>query len=154
MARSESRQALRTVVRNPYAGDFSERTVRLCGVADQFRRIAIDLVEMRTVGRDPDIAGTAAHRAVEGTKSAIARNPRARRILGDFETVTVDAIAADVAVAKIRRIDGLVVRCDSQPAQFRRQPSAGIDLYERADLDLATGIDRAQHTTITDGGAD
>lgn len=64
--------------------------------------------------------------------------------------MTVDPVAADVAVAETRRIDGLVIGRDGQPAQLGRFASAGVNRHERADLNLAIGIDAALNTTIAD----
>jgi hypothetical protein len=99
-AQSESRQTLRAIVRNSHVGDLFKRTVRLSGVAHQFRGIPIDLVEIRAIWRNPVIAGAAANGSVDRSEGAVSRNARARRILCDADLVAVDVVAANVAVTE------------------------------------------------------
>src|SRR4029434_7605168 len=82
---SKTRQALWTVVWNLNAGDFLERTVWLCGVANQFRSVPVDLVQKGTIRRHPVISRSAGDGRVEASGGAISRNFRARRIACDFE---------------------------------------------------------------------
>jgi len=51
LRRSKSRQPLRAVVGNCYAGDLLKRAVRLSSVTLQFRSVPVDLVEIGTIGR-------------------------------------------------------------------------------------------------------
>src|SRR6266851_8707801 len=118
---SESRQALRAVVRDGRAGDLFERTVRLDGVADELRRVAVDLVQAGAGGAYPAVARAAADGPVErAAPLAIARNLRAGGVLDDGDHVAVDAVASEVAVAEIRREHQAVIRGAGEPAQFGR----------------------------------
>src|SRR5262245_54107438 len=108
-AASESRQTLRAVVRNLYAGNLLERAVRLSGVAHQFRGIPVDLVEKGAIRREPVVGRAADHGSVEPPGGAVSRNLRARGVARDLEAAAVDVEAADVAVAEVRRVHGLVV---------------------------------------------
>ena len=56
---SESRQALWAVIGNVHTGDLLQRTVRLRRVPHQLRGIAVDLVEIGSIGRNPAIARSA-----------------------------------------------------------------------------------------------
>src|SRR5262245_40024492 len=136
-AESESRQALRAVVGNLHTGDLVERPVRLRGIAHQFRGIAVDLVKKRAIRREPAVGRAAGDVSTEPPGGAVSRNPGARRIARDFQAAAVDAIAADVAVAEVRGVDGPVVRRYGQPAQLGGQAGARIDLDERTDAALA-----------------
>src|SRR5215813_6819596 len=55
----ETRETLRTVVRNLDGGHFFKRTVRLRGVTNQLRCIPINLVQEAAIGRNPVIARSA-----------------------------------------------------------------------------------------------
>src|ERR687892_880375 len=55
----EARQALRAVVGNGRAGDFLQRAVRLRPVPDQLRGVAVQLVQIRRVRREPVVARAA-----------------------------------------------------------------------------------------------
>src|SRR5216684_4575245 len=77
-AESESGQALRAVVRNARAGDLVERTIPLDGVAHQFRGVPVNLVEIGTVWRQPDVVRAAADDSADPPEGAISRNLRAR----------------------------------------------------------------------------
>ena len=140
---SEPRQALRAVVGNPHAGDLLKRTVRLSGVAHQFRSIPVDLVEICAIRRQPVIAGAAANRSIDRSEGAISWNLRARRILRDGEHVAVDAEAAEVAVTEVRSKHQSVIRRDRQPAQFRGHACARVDRHDRANGDFAFCVDAA-----------
>ena len=59
--RSEPRKPLRTVVGDLDAADLLQRAVRLGAVANQLRRVAVDLIEIGPVRRYPAIAGPAGH---------------------------------------------------------------------------------------------
>src|SRR5215468_222668 len=147
---SESRQALRAVVGNLHAGDLVERPVRLRGVTHQLRGIAVDLIKIRAIRRDPVVGWAAGDVATEPPGGAVSRNLRARGVAGDFQAAAVDAIAADVAVAEVRGVDGPIVGRYGQPAQLGGQACARVDLHERADADLAVFLNRAH----ADAGAD
>src|SRR5215472_1630598 len=148
---SESCQALRAVVGNLHAGDLVERPVRLRGVTHQFRGIAIDLVKIRAVRRDPAVGGATGDVSTEPPGGAVSRNLGARRIARDFQAAAVDVIAADVAVAEVCGVYGAVVRRYRQPAQLRGQTRARVDLHERANADLAAFIDSAHGASVADG---
>src|SRR5262245_50837116 len=140
---SEPRQALRAVVGNRHAGDLLERTVRMSGVAHQFCGIPVNLVEMGAVWRDPVVGRAAAHGSVEPPSGAVSGNLRARGIGRDFQTATVDVVAADIAVAEVRRVYSSVVRGNRQPAQLGGHACARVNLHDRADADLAVFLDGA-----------
>src|SRR5262249_13373336 len=148
--KSESRQALRAVVGNLHAADLIERSVRLRGVTHQLRGIAVDLVKKRAIRGDPAVGWTAGDVSTEPPGGAVARNLGTRRIARDFQAFAVDAIAADVAVAEIRRVDGAVIRGDRQPAQLGGQTVARVDLHQRADADLAVLLDGAHGASVAD----
>src|SRR5215471_6611241 len=149
-AESESRQALRAVVRNLHAGDLVERPIRLRGVTHQFRGIAVDLVKIRAIRRDPVVGRATGDVSTEPPGGAVSWNLRARRIARDFQATAIDAIAADVAVAEVRGVDGAVVRRYCQPAQLGGQACARVDLHERADADLAVFLDGAHADAVPD----
>src|SRR5262245_12303910 len=75
--KSESCQPLRTVVRYRDAGALLERAVRLGRVAHQLRGIAVDLVEIGAIRRNPAIGWSAGDGRVETSSGAIARHLRA-----------------------------------------------------------------------------
>src|SRR5882762_4182252 len=150
-ARSESRQALRAVVGDGRAGDFLQRTVRLGGVAHQFRGIPVNLVEIGAIRREPVVARAAADGSIQRPEGAISRHFRARRILCELQPFPIDVVAADVAVAEVRSVDRSVIRRHGEPAQFRGLSGAGIDRHHRADADLAVVIDGAQDASVTNG---
>src|SRR6202020_3005985 len=104
ITKSESRQTLRTVVRNLHAAHFLERAIRLRGVANELRGVAVNLVEIRVIRAEPTIGRAAGHGSVEPPGGAVSRNLWASRIAGDFEAITVDPLALAVAVAEVRRI--------------------------------------------------
>jgi len=143
LMKSESRKPLRTVVGNLDIADFRQRPVRLSGIANQLRGIPVDLVEIRAVRRDPAIGGTAGHRSVQSPGGAVPRDPRARRIARDFQAAPIDVVAADVAVAEVRRVHRSIIRGNCQPAQLGRHACARVDLYELADTDRAVFLDGA-----------
>src|SRR5262249_29540318 len=93
---SESRQALRAVVGNLHAGDLVERPVRLSGVTHQFRRIAVDLVKIRAVRRDPVVGRAAGDVSTAPPGVAISRNLRARASLPDTQPTSVAEECAEV----------------------------------------------------------
>src|SRR5262249_35097684 len=64
---------------------------------------------------------------------------------------TVNAVAADGAVAKVRCEHGSVIRGDRKPTQLRWHACARVDLHERADADFAVFVDSANGTPIADG---
>src|ERR1700722_4923348 len=97
ITKSESRQTLRTVVGNLHAAHFLERAIRLRGIAHELRGVAVDLVEIRVVRAKPTVGRAAGHGSVEPPGGAVSRNLRARWIARDFQAVTVDAVAADIA---------------------------------------------------------
>src|SRR5262249_8687148 len=97
---SESRQALRAVVRDRDACDLAERTVRLRGVPDELRSVSVDLIQVGAVRREPVVAWPAADVATERPERAVSRNLGASGVLRDFQTVAVDLERADVAVAE------------------------------------------------------
>src|SRR5262249_50118906 len=66
----------------------------------------------------------------------------------------VDVIAADVAVAEVRGVDGPVVRRYAQPTQLSRHACARVDLDERADADLAVFLNGAHGAAVADGISD
>src|SRR5689334_14247392 len=88
-AESESRQALRAVVGDRDACNLLKGTVRLSGVAHQFRSIPVDLVEIFAIRRQPAIAWAAANHSIDCSESAISRDLRACRILRDFQPFAV-----------------------------------------------------------------
>src|SRR5262249_38736801 len=71
-----------------------------------------------------------------------------------FQAAAVDTVAADVAVAEVRGVDGPVVRRDGQPTQLRGQACARVDFHERADADLAVLRDGAHGASVADGISD
>src|SRR5215510_5250569 len=151
---SESRQALRAVVGNLRAGDFLERTVGLRRVAHQLRGVAVDLIQIGTIRRNPAIAGSTRHARVETSGGPVARNLRARGILRDGEPVAVDAEAADVAVPEVRRKYESVIWGDAEPAQLRRQAGARVDLQQWADVEPSVCIDSSHGASVADGISD
>src|SRR5262249_21538500 len=154
VAASESRQALRAVVRDLHAGELLERTVGLGRVPNQLRGIAVNLVKIRTIRRDPVVGRAAGDVSTEPPGGAVSRNLRARRIARDFEAAAVDVIAADIAVAEVRSVDSPVVRRYGQPAQLGGQAGARVDLHERADAHLAIFLDGAHGASVADGISD
>src|SRR5262249_32964277 len=152
--RSESRQALRTVVGYFHTGDLVERTIRLSGIAHQFRGIAIDLIEISAIGCNPAITRAAGDVSTERPGCAVARNLRTRGIARELQATPVDMEAADVAVAEVRRVYRLVIRGDCQPAQLGRQACARVDLHERADANRAVFLDGSHGAPVTDGISD
>src|SRR5262249_46743092 len=148
---SESSQTLRAVVRDFHAGDLLERTIRLDRIAHQLRGIPIDLVEIGAIWAYPAIARSASDSCVEPSGCAIARNLRACWIFRDGEPFAINAVAADITVTEIRRIYESVIRGDGEPAQFRRQARACVDLHERTNVDLAFSIDRCHGASVADG---
>src|SRR5262245_57530541 len=153
-AQSESRQALRAVVGNFHAGDLAKRAIRVSGVAHKFASIPVDLIEIRAIRREPVIARAADHGSVEPPGGAVSRNLRARGVARDFDAAAVDVVAADVAVAEVRSIDGPVVRSYGQPAQLGGHACARVDLHERADADLAVFLNGAHGASVADGKSD
>src|SRR5262249_10269064 len=139
------------VVGNLHAGDLLKRTVRLSGVAHQFRGIPVDLVEIGAIRRNPGIARSAGDGSVETSGGAIARHLWACWIPGDAEPGAVNPVAADVAVTEVRREHESVIRRDGEPAQLRRQAWARVDLHERADVDLAVSVNGCHGAPIADG---
>src|SRR5262249_39640429 len=113
---SEARQALRAVVRDGRAGDLVERAVGLDGVADKLRRVGVKLVQVRAVGRQPVITGTAADGSVQRPEGAIPWYLRARGVLGDRQHVSVDPVTGDVAVAEVGRERPPVIGGYGEPA--------------------------------------
>src|SRR5581483_4285486 len=140
--------------RDLHARNLFERTVRQSGVAHQLRGIAVDLVEISAVRRQPVIARAATHDSIERSEGAISRNLRAGGILRDAELGAIDAEAADVAVTEVRREHESVIGGDGKPTQLSGHASAGVDLRERADVDLAVFIERCQGTCVADGISD
>src|SRR5580698_10612946 len=110
ITKSESRQALRAVVGNLHAAHFLKRAIRLRGVANELRGVAVNLVEIRVIRAEPTIGRAAGHGSVEPPGGAVSRNLWASRIAGYFEAITVDPVAADVAVAEVRRIHHFIIR--------------------------------------------
>src|SRR5262249_33654358 len=113
-----------------------------------------DLVKISTIGRDPVVARAAGDVSTEPPGGAVSRNPGACRIARDFQATAVDVIAADVAVAEVRGVDGPVVRRYAQPAQLGGQACARVDLHERADADLAVFLNGAHRAPVADGISD
>src|SRR5262249_50816979 len=148
---SESGQTLRAVIRNLHTADLAERPVRLRRVTHQFRRIAVDLVKIRAVRRDPAVGWAAGDVSTESPGGAVSRNLRACRVARDFQAGSVDTVAADVAVAEVRGVDGPVVGRYGQPAQLRGQARARVDLHERANPDLAVLLDGTHGASVADG---
>src|SRR5262245_25240810 len=109
---------------------------------------------MRTIRREPAVGRTAGDVSTEPPGRAVAWNPRARRIARDLQATAVDAIAADVAVAEVRGVDGAVVRRYGQPTQLGGQTCARVDLHERADADRAVLLDGAHGASVADGISD
>src|SRR5215471_12468706 len=93
--KSETREPLRTVVRNLDAGDLCQRSVWLSGVSNQLRGISVDLIEIRAIRRDPAIGGATGHRSVQSSGGAVSGNSGTCRILGDLQATSVDVIATD-----------------------------------------------------------
>src|ERR1700722_6859328 len=151
---SEPGQPLRAVVRNLHAPDFFQRAVRMGGVARQFRSVAVDLIEIRAVRRNPGVGRTADHGSVEPSGGAVSWNLWACGIARDFEAAAVDVETADVAVAEVRGEHRSVVRGHLQPAQLRGHACARVDLYDRADVDVAVFFDGAQADAIADSISD
>src|SRR5262249_32180973 len=118
---SEARQALRAGVRDGRAGDLVERAVGLDGVADKLRRVGVKLVQVRAVGRQPVITGTAADGSVQRPEGAIPWYLRARGVLGDRQHVSVYPVTRAVAAAtggrELPRIRGGY----TDPHSFERQ---------------------------------
>src|SRR5262249_14406006 len=110
LTESESRQALRAVVRNFYAGDLVERTVRLSGIPNQLRGIAVNLVEIGAIRRNPAVARSAGDIPAERPGGAVSRNLRACGITGDFQASAVDLEAGNVAVTEVRSVQHPVIR--------------------------------------------
>src|SRR5215471_11230404 len=104
---------------------------------------------MGAIRRQPAIARAAANDSIDGSEGAISRNLRGRGILGYREFFAIDVEAAEVAVTEVRRIHESVIRGDGEPAQFRRQAPARVDLHEWADVDLAVCIDSCQCAAVT-----
>src|SRR5215510_8958188 len=153
-AASEPRQALWAVVGNLHARDLLERPVRLRGVPHQLRGIAVDLVKIGAIRRNPVVGRATGDVSTESPGGAVSGNSRARWIARDLQAAAVDAIAADVAVAEVGRVDGPVVRRYGQPAQLGGQTCAGVDFHERADADLAVFLDGAHGAAVADGVSD
>src|SRR5262249_53184662 len=151
LTHSEPRQALGAVVGDRNLGDLLERTVRLAGVADELRGVAVDLVQVGAVRREPIVARSAGHGWGQTSSGAIARYLRARGVLRDLQAPAVDVKATDVAVAEVRREDEPVIRRNGEPAQLGRQAPARVDLHQRADVDLAVSIDGAYGAPVADG---
>src|SRR5262245_26264135 len=119
--RSESRQALRAVVRDLHAGDLLERTVRLSSVTAQLCGVPVGLVEIRAIRCDPAVRRAAGDVSTEPPGGAVSRNFLARGIARDFQVAAVDVVAADIAVAEVRSEHRSVVRGNRQPAQLGGQ---------------------------------
>src|SRR5262249_13869039 len=98
---------------------FLERTIRLSCVADQFRCVPIDLVQESAIRSQPVIARSAGDGCVETSSGAISWNLWARRILRDFKSSAVNAVAGEIAVTEVRRDHESIIRRDSGPAQLR-----------------------------------
>src|SRR5262249_56611156 len=109
---------------------------------------------IRPIRRDRVVARAAGDVSTEPPGGTVSRNPRARRIAHDFQAAAVDVIAADVAVAEVRGVDGPVVRRYGQPAQLGGQACARVYLHERADADLAVFPDGAHGASVADGKSD
>src|SRR4030095_4139827 len=105
-------------------------------LAHQFRGIAVDLVQIGAIRRNPVIGWSAGNGCVEPSGGAIPRNLFARRILSDLETVAAEAERGGAAVAEVGCIHELVIRRDRQPAQLGGQAWACIDLREWADAEV------------------
>src|SRR5215467_7505948 len=146
--KSKSCQALRAVIGNLNARDFFERTIRLSGVPYQLRSIPIDLVQESSIGRQPIVARAAGDGGVETPGGAISWNLWARRILRDFESFAVNAVAGEIAVTEVRREHEVVIRRDSGPAQLRWQPRPSVNLHDRADGNLAVSINGCQGASV------
>src|SRR5215472_3528503 len=149
--KSESRQALRTVVGNFYADDLAERPVRTSGVAHQLRSIPVDLVEVGAIRGKPAVARSAAHGSIDRPEGPISLDLRRRRVLRDSELGAVDPKAADVAVTEIRCVHQAIIRRDRQPAELRGPARAVVDLREPADADLTVFVDGGRGTSASDG---
>src|SRR5215813_522542 len=117
---SKTRETLRTVVRDLDACHFFERAVRLRGVANQSRRVPVDLVQECAIRRYPVIGRSAGDGCVETSGRAISQDFRTSWVACDFESSAVNAIAGDVAVSEVRCEHELIVRRNAEPAQFRR----------------------------------
>ena len=136
------------------ARDGVEPAVILNRVTDQLGCVAVDLVQVRAVGREPVVARAAADGPVERPERAVSRDLGARRVLGDREHVALDAVGGDVAVAEVGREHSAVIGADRQPAQLRRQTRARVDLDDRPGRHLAVRVERRERQAIGDGIAD
>src|SRR5579863_1670090 len=142
-AGSESRQPLRTVVRDRHAGNFLQRAIRLGSVADQLRGVPVDLVEKGAIRRDPVIAWAAADVSTKPPEGAIALDNRTCGILGDFEFEAVDVECGDVAVPENRSKQESVIGGDGCPAKFSDLASPRVDRYDLADANSSIFVDSA-----------
>src|SRR5260370_29707814 len=150
----ESRQALRAVVRNPHTADLPQRTVRLNGVAHQFRGIPVNLVEIGAIRGHPAIARAATDVATKRPEGAVSGNSRARWILRYGYSAAVDVEGRQVAVTEVGRVHRSVVRRNAQPAQFGGPAHGRIDLYYLTDRCRAVLVGLARCNTVTDGISD
>src|SRR5262245_6350104 len=151
---SESRQALRAVVGDRDAGDLLQRTVVVCGVADEFGGVSVNLKQVRAVRRNPVVARSAGDGCIETSGRSIAWNSRARGILRDLQAPAVDTKRADVAVTEIRCVDHSVIRGNGDPTQLRRQACGRIDLHQRTDAEIPVAIDGSHRAPVADGISD
>src|SRR5260370_7396616 len=147
----EARQALRAVVRNPHTADLPQRTVRLNGVAHQFRGVPVNLVEIGAIRGHPAIARAATDVATKRPEGAVSGNSRARWILRYGYGAAVDVEGRQVAVTEVGRVHRSVVRRNAQPAQFGGPAHGRIDLYYLTRAHRAAFVGLAHPNTLPPG---